>query len=610
MIERVWLILLLLSLAPCSQTLANGESSSESSSERSIQGDQEREAERQDNAVDEQGLTQTTPQWRQGYRGEEFIEFVEVIGEEAPARHNEFFEARAEHRRRARGLPENSRAVRIERRLSSFDEDHGHPETMPDFERLTVGESEGRLAQHLVNIFAAYRQPGDGEFEAQLQNFRELIGQENTTKLSESLEGIRDYMKRLPLSKNNEPTAVQKAQLQSGINSIDALQALIDIRREEKSSRMLPGRSEPVLDQIKTALVKASQRFFENLTGDPVARDLNLNSLKQLGGDNAKVYKLYVDWNTRSVAADQNGRTNAVFKPDGVLNDSDVVTDARIGLTNDATLRQGARQIMTYRLAQELGIGEMVPRTEAFNVAGRNGVIQGEAEGGPAREPRRLNILSRQHVQYADFDRQLKLAEAGDEAAIANVEKAGIYRYRDGRIGVGIDPQNQSDQLGPDFRKAAMRPELWRNLARAEWFDLLCGQVDRNQGNFFITPKGGVQLIDNDQAFGHNRDPFLPRGTLPERPAFIDQELLNRLKALTPERARQISVGLLDTPEQNALVARLEALKEHLETVIEQKGVIGTINRWRSQEVMEHFSTRQHHYNKADPGGEAIPKEV
>lgn len=381
---------------------------------------------------------------------------------------------------------------------------------------------------------------------------------------------------------------------------------LIAIRQQERGGFFQ--RQEGIIADIKTALIGAGRGFFRNLSGEPLARDLDLGSLERLGGANAEVYKLHVDWDRRQVRAEDNGRTNAVFKPDGVLQFADVARN--IGLVNEeAALRQGTRQVMTYRLAQELGIGQMVPRTEAFNVADQRGVIQAEAEGGAAREPVRQAYLHEGQVQYAQFDELLNRARAGDRTARKTVEEGWIYRYRDGRIGVGRDftRAEDADQLGPEFREAAQRPELWRNLATAEWFDLLCGQVDRNQGNFFVTREGGVQLIDNDQSFGHNSDPFVSIGTLPDRPAYIDKDLMDRLRALTPERVRQLSAGLLDTPEQDALVDRLEALQQHLDTVMANGGVIADLGTWRSQEVMTQLSGKEHHYAKADTGREAVP---
>lgn len=615
MMARVWLIVLLVALAPWPQALANGESLSESSSSSEGAGGSEDAADegRLDGVMPAPTPAPRAARWREAYRGDEALDGVEVIGGEedapAPLRPSAFYQAREAHRERAKGQSADRPAARIEARLSAFDNAHGHLEKMPGFERLAVGDAEGRLAQHLVNIFVAYRQPGDGESAREhLKDFQDRIGRDDTSTLGQELEVMRVYIedRRRNLGADADAvTAAERRQFQSGIASIDAIKALIDIRQQERIRFF----QERIITDIKTALIGAVRGFFRNLSGEPVARDLDLGSLERLGGANAEVYKLHVDWDRRQVQADDNGRTNAVFKPDGVLQFADVA--GNIGLVNEeAALRQGARQVMTYRLAQELGIGDMVPRTEAFNVANQRGVIQGEAEGGAAREPVRQAYLYEGQPQYKDFDDLLNRARAGDPAARKTVEEGSIYRYRDGRIGVGRDLSRpvDADQLGPEFREAAQRPELWRNLATAEWFDLLCGQVDRNQGNFFVTRQGGVQLIDNDQSFGHNSDPFVSIGTLPDRPAYIDKDLMDRLKALTPERVRQLSAGLLDTPEQDALVTRLDALQKHVDNVVANRGVIADLGTWRNQDVMTQLSGKEHHYAKADPGLEAVPK--
>lgn len=227
MMARVWLIVLLVALAPWPQALANGESSSEGAGGSEDAADEGR----LDDAVPAPRPAPRAARWREAYRGPEALDGVEVIGGEedapAPLRPSAFYQAREAHRERAKGQSADRPAARIEARLSAFDNAHGHLEKMPGFERLAVGEAEGRLAQHLVNIFVAYRQPGAGETAREhLQDFHDRIAQEDTPALGRELDKMRQYIEarwRNLGPGEDAVTAAERRQFQSGIASIEAI---------------------------------------------------------------------------------------------------------------------------------------------------------------------------------------------------------------------------------------------------------------------------------------------------------------------------------------------------------------------------------------------------
>ena len=146
----------------------------------------------------------------------------------------------------------------------------------------------------------------------------------------------------------------------------------------------------------------------------------------------------------------------------------------------------------------------------------------------------------------------------------------------------------------PDLQNECMQqnipllytPEAVRQLSQLQLFDTICGQIDRNLSNRFVTYQKvdgaiqitGIQGIDNDMAFGrmdyqelnrtvdgtYNLPVFQAKNkcTLPA----LDGNLVASLFALSEEAVRHIMADLLTEEDINALLNRIAGVKQTIQT--------------------------------------------
>ena len=117
-----------------------------------------------------------------------------------------------------------------------------------------------------------------------------------------------------------------------------------------------------------------------------------------------------------------------------------------------------------------------------------------------------------------------------------------------------------------------------RDMCNLQVLDVICGQVDRHQGNYFVSTNGvgelaGVQGIDNDGAFGLNEEVSSSKDasrsdraiydmdtgemTLP----YMDENLAERILQLEPDMFRFALQDLLKHEEIEAVIKRLDRTK-------------------------------------------------
>lgn len=126
-------------------------------------------------------------------------------------------------------------------------------------------------------------------------------------------------------------------------------------------------------------------------------------------------------------------------------------------------------------------------------------------------------------------------------------------------------------------------PEVMRQLSSLQLMDSLCGQIDRNASNYMLEyeDRDGfrvltkVTAIDNDISFGTLSFDRAKSGisALPELidkptgkitlPA-LDEDLCNRIMALTPAVLRFALADLLENDELDALAQRLQGIQQLL----------------------------------------------
>lgn len=135
-----------------------------------------------------------------------------------------------------------------------------------------------------------------------------------------------------------------------------------------------------------------------------------------------------------------------------------------------------------------------------------------------------------------------------------------------------------------------LSPEAISQIQTMQVLDYLCGQVDRNKGNFMcIVDKtkspwivSKITAIDNDISFGELDLNVLKGKRVQELPRMIDRngvfsiaaldaEFVTNFMSLTPELLKFALKDLLNEGALNALATRLETLQDVIKTAIQNK---------------------------------------
>lgn len=117
-------------------------------------------------------------------------------------------------------------------------------------------------------------------------------------------------------------------------------------------------------------------------------------------------------------------------------------------------------------------------------------------------------------------------------------------------------------------------------LLDAQILDIVCGQVDRHQGNYYTRPDGSVILIDNDTSFGVNSLPedvdvraqpallgFIPNNSslmlrFPTVLTEAQKERIDRLHS-QKEELKELLAPYISPAEIDATFSRIDRLHEH-----------------------------------------------
>lgn len=214
--------------------------------------------------------------------------------------------------------------------------------------------------------------------------------------------------------------------------------------------------------------------------------------------------------------------------------------ESDIGVTN--------RNVATSRLANALGIGDVVVQSELATLQGSgespmSGILMQKAPGKSALDA---------------------LDEDYGEEALDTANPRTIFRKLQSTVS--------------DVRRL-FSPQFLHTLTNLQVLDALAGQEDRHTGNYFVERTSSGQLgavhgIDNEMAFGLDTFHTLVEGS-PEpdrmgnfgfnfltsdgeiRLPYMDKQLADRIMALTPQDLQLLLGDVLEKPYLDALCTRV-----------------------------------------------------
>lgn len=167
--------------------------------------------------------------------------------------------------------------------------------------------------------------------------------------------------------------------------------------------------------------------------------------------------------------------------------------------------------------------------------------------------------------------------------------------------------------------KLKMSSEALKQVYTLQFLDYLCGQIDRNMGNFLCTTEKnkdswivtGITGIDNDISFGElDLKKLKGKRKVQELPPIfdekgvfcipaMDEEFSRRLMSITPEELKFTLKDLLGENALNAACKRLEGLKKIVLDAVE-KGDTKLISDKDSQNLWEEaHEKRPSNYTKS-----------
>ncbi len=462
-----------------------------------------------------------------------------------------------------------------------------------DLERASVGRLEGTLAQQMLDLFAAERLLGAAEDPAAaIEKFRTAFATNDVAALDELLEARGNELLEQQREKQAELTRLGGATpplvLVGDLADLeDALRATWSLRTHARIHRSIEDKvgkdevAKAYLEHTRRALgTLAAAVHDEHAAAASGSREVSSAwdrvdraRMYQSSGANAAVLRLRIDPESKTISTPTADRpATHAFKPEGHLDNPEYME--RVGIRNSPTMRLAMRQVAFYRVAVQLGLADLVPRTEYARIGGVHGALQEWARGSTPLE-RTAVELRRGDPRFDEFNRALTTVEGNWQPAPNAQERRDAkdqvekYKLRLDRIRSDVILMAGPEHLSVAGQGALGDPHVRLALQRAEILDQLCGQIDRHSYNMLVVGDGSeaapwrLKLIDNDQAFGHREIAWQrPVASQTPEPTVVDRELANRILALDPDTLATATVGLLTTSEQAALKTRLQQLEE------------------------------------------------
>jgi hypothetical protein len=144
-----------------------------------------------------------------------------------------------------------------------------------------------------------------------------------------------------------------------------------------------------------------------------------------------------------------------------------------------------------------------------------------------------------------------------------------IERRVDGNLG-SLQLWIENSKLYRDVQGETPRTPEWSyQLSRMKMFDVLINNIDRNAQNFLVDTHHRIFLIDHSRAFTSGRKMLKDEDNLPN---YFDRRLVEKMKSLTREELDADLDDLLMGSQVRDILKRRNALLEHLEKLIAERG--------------------------------------
>lgn len=232
-----------------------------------------------------------------------------------------------------------------------------------------------------------------------------------------------------------------------------------------------------------------------------------------------------------------------------------LVSEKKRYADTDQTVRVSDRNVATSRMANLLGIGDLVAQSERVEL--HDAVGKGVQQGNLMQKARGKEVAS-------FFGERLR------DEAIANADASNLSH-----VDTSISPQAQQELI-----ESAITPEFMQSLTSLQVLDSIIGQCDRHHQNYFASVTddgklGRVQGIDNDFAFGFHS----LRGQVEERRLgnfghklvdeqgklrlpHMDRKLADRILALRENDVRLMLADVLEDWAIDSLCMRISEAQE------------------------------------------------
>lgn len=145
-----------------------------------------------------------------------------------------------------------------------------------------------------------------------------------------------------------------------------------------------------------------------------------------------------------------------------------------------------------------------------------------------------------------------------------------VEREIDGKVGAAVLWIEHSNGWNKEQPPRGPEPRWSKQLSRMKLFDLLIGNIDRNQGNLLYDADWHLFLIDHSRAFTTRRS-LTGISVI----GLVDRALWTRIESLTAADLERALGAWLTADERAAVLARRDQMRAAVATLVKAKGAAG-----------------------------------